>query len=540
MEAGSIPRTGPMPALTHPASAGKPRTGILKWLLTTDHKLIGVMYLWLSFTFFAIGGVFAMFMRAQLAQPGLHILRPDIYNQLMSLHGTFMIFFFTVPVMAGIANYIVPIQVGARDMAFPKVNAVSFWMLVPAGGLMLASLFLQGGSAAAGWTSYPPLTDRQYSPGPGVDLWILGLHLAGASSIMGAINFIVTIVNLRAPGMKMLKLPLFTWSVLTTQAIILVATPVLAGALTMALTDRLFGTAFFKPTSGGDPVLWQHLFWFYSHPAVYIMVLPGMGMISQVLPVFSGKRLFGYKGLVFATAGIGFVGFLVWGHHMFATGTDPRLLTFFAAASMAIAVPTGVKIWSWIATIWGGSIRFRTPMLYGCGFISLFVIGGITGVWLAMVPFDVQVHDTYFVVAHLHYVLFGGSLMAIFAGLYYWFPKISGRMYNEFWGKVHFWLTFVGMNLTFMPMHFAGLYGMPRRIYTYMPKFTVENEISTVGAAVLGLAMTIFILNMLISLKRGAPAPVDPWDHKDVNRTLEWTLSSPPPAENFAEIPVVR
>jgi cytochrome c oxidase subunit 1 len=540
VEAGTLGRTGRVAALAPPASRAKARTGILKWLLTTDHKLIGVMYIWLAFVFFSIGGVFALLMRTQLSQPGLHVLRPDIYNQLMSLHGTFMIFFFTIPVMAGLANYAVPIQMGARDMAFPKVNAIGFWMLVPAGGLMLASLFLQGGAAAAGWTSYPPLADRQYSPGPGVDLWILGLHLAGASSILGAINFIVTIVNLRAPGMTMMKIPMFSWAVLTTQSIIVVATPVLAGALTMALTDRMFGTGFFHPAAGGDPVLWQHLFWFYSHPAVYIMVLPGMGMISQVLPVFAGKRLFGYKGLVFATAGIGVVGFLVWGHHMFSTGIDQRIRIFFSAASMVIAVPTGVKIWSWIATIWGGSIRFRTPMLYGCGFISLFVIGGITGVWLAMVPFDVQVHDTYFVVAHLHYVLFGGSLMAIFAGLYYWFPKISGRMYNEFWGKVHFWLTFVGMNLAFMPMHFAGLYGMPRRIYTYMPKFTIWNEISSVGAAVLGLAMAVFLLNMLISLRWGPRAPMDPWDHKDFNRTLEWTVTSPPPPENFAEIPVVR
>jgi cytochrome c oxidase subunit I len=539
MEAGSI---AARPLASHEAAVphAKPRTGILKWLLTTDHKLIGVMYIWLGFIFFAIAGIFAEVMRAQLSAPGLHVVAPEVYNQIMSLHGTFMIFFFTIPVMAGIANYVVPIQIGARDMAFPRVNAVSFWMLVPAGLFMLVSLFLKSGSAAAGWTSYPPLTDRQYSPGPGVDLWILGLHLAGASSIMGGINFVVTILNLRSPGMKMFKMPMFCWNVIITQTIILFATPVLAGALTMLLTDRMFGTSFFHPQAGGDPVLWQHLFWFYSHPAVYIMVLPGMGMISQILPAFSGKHLFGYKGMVLATAGIGFIGYLVWGHHMFATGMDPRLRQFFSFASMVIAVPTGIKIWSWLATIWGGSIRFKTPMLFGLGFIALFIIGGITGVWLALVPFDVQVHDTYFVVAHLHYVLFGGSLMSIMAGMYYWFPKISGKLYNEFWGKVHFWLTFVGMNLTFMPMHAMGMLGMPRRIYTYRPEFTIWNQVASLGAVILGVGMLIFMLNMLLSLWRGKPSPPDPWAHADQNRTLEWTVSSPPPAENFHTIPVIH
>jgi cytochrome c oxidase subunit 1 len=528
----------------HDAHAGgshvKPRTGLLNWLLTTDHKLIGVMYIWLGFIFFSIGGIFALLLRTQLFAPGLQVLKPEVYNQIMSLHGTFMIFFFTIPLLAGVGNYVVPIQIGARDMAFPRLNAISFWLLIPAGVMMITSMFLQGGSAAGGWTSYPPLSARQYSPGPGVDLWILGLHLAGLSSILGAINFVVTVTNLRAPGMSMWKLPMFCWTVFITQIIILFATPVLAGALTMLLTDRLFGTAFFMPAAGGDPVLWQHLFWFYSHPAVYIMVLPGMGMISQVLPVFAGKRLFGYKGLVLSTAGIGVIGFLVWGHHMFSTGIDPRLRFFFSFASMVIAVPTGVKIWSWIATIWGGSIRFRAPMLFGLGFIALFVCGGITGVWLALVPFDVQVHDTYFVVAHLHYVLFGGSLMAIFAGIYYWFPKISGRLYHEGLGQVHFWLTFIGMNLTFMPMHFMGILGMPRRIYTYQPQYTSWNQVATVGSYLLGVAMFLFVVNMLWSLWKGRRAPMDPWEHADVNRTLEWTVSSPPPAENFSSIPVIR
>jgi len=539
MEAGTLTGTA---HIAHAGSHPEPgaRTGIMKWLLTTDHKLIGVMYMWLSLFFFGIAGIFALIMRAQLAAPGLHLLRPEIYNQLMSLHGTFMVFFWTIPVLAGFSNYVVPLQIGARDMAFPRVNAFGFWLLVPAGLLMLSSLLMHGGSSAAGWTSYPPLTDRQYSPGPGVDLWILGLHLAGMSSILGAINFVVTIMNLRAPGMSLFKMPVFTWTVLITQAIILFATPVLAGGLTMLLTDRMFGTSFFLPAAGGDPILWQHLFWFYSHPAVYIMILPAMGMVSQILPAFSGKPIFGYKGLVLATAGIGFVGYLVWGHHMFTTGMDPGLRRFFSFASMVIAVPTGIKIWSWLATIWGGSLRFRTPMLFALGFIALFTIGGITGIWLALVPFDVQVQDTYFVVAHLHYVLFGGSLMAVMGGLYYWFPKITGRMYNEFWGKVHFWLVFIGMNLTFMPMHAMGMLGMPRRIYTYLPKYAMLNHIASAGAAVLGLAMLIWAVNMLTSLWRGKPAGPDPWNHVDVNRTLEWTIDSPPPAENFHRIPVIR
>jgi len=524
----------------HAASGAEPRSGILSWLFTTDHKKIGVMYMWLAFTFFCIGGIFALLLRTQLFAPGLKILHPEVYNQIMSLHGTFMVFFFTIPMLAGIGNYVLPIQIGARDMAFPRLNAVSFWLLIPAGLMMLSSIFMHGGSAASGWTSYPPLSARQYSPGPGVDLWILGLHLAGLSSILGGINFVVTTTNLRAPGMTMFKLPMFCWAVFITQCIILIATPVLAGALTMLLTDRLFGTSFFLPAAGGDPVLWQHLFWFYSHPAVYIMVLPGMGAISQILPVFSSKRLFGYKGLVFSTAGIGAIGFLVWGHHMFASGIDSRLRFFFSFASMVIAVPTGVKIWSWLATVWGGSIRFRTPMLFALGFIALFVCGGITGVWLALVPFDVQVHDTYFVVAHLHYVLFGGSLMAIFAAMYYWFPKISGRLYNERAGKVHFWLTFIGMNLTFMPMHMMGILGMPRRIYTYQPQYTSLNQMATVGAFILFTGMAIFVVNMLVSLAKGRRAPVDPWEHEEFNRTLEWTVSSPPPPENFAVLPIIR
>jgi cytochrome c oxidase subunit 1 len=461
---------------------------------------------------------------------------PEVYNQLIGMHATFMLFAVIIPAFAGFGNYFVPLLIGARDMAFPKMNAFAFWLLLPAAGLLLASFWF--GSNAAGWTVYPPLSTKTYSPNIGLDMWIFAVHLAGASSILGSINFIVTMANMRAPGMKWFKMPLFCWTVLVQSWMVLVGTPVLAGAITMLLTDRLLGTGFFNPAAGGDPLLYQHLFWFYSHPAVYIMILPGFGMISHVLAAFSGKEIFGYKGMVYATAFIAIIGFAVWGHHMFSAGMEPWLRAFFSFATMVIAVPTGVKIFSWLATIWGGSIRFTVSMMFALGFIALFTIGGVSGVFLANVPIDVQVHDSYFVVAHFHYVMFGGSVMTLFAGFYYWFPKMSGRYLSEKVGKLVFWLIFFGMNITFMPMHWLGIAGMARRIYTYRPEYLTLNQIISAGYLLMLLAGAIFIgdlLYTLIAKKRTAPA--DAWGVNDVQKTLDWETTSPPAPHNFDRLP---
>lgn len=514
---------------------------LIDLLTTVDHKKIGLMYLGFALFNSLFGGAFAGFIRAQLFTPDGQVLSPQLYNQFMTMHGSVMIFFVIIPAMIGFGNYLVPLQIGARDMAFPKINAFSFWINIPAMLLMYGSFFAVGGAAQAGWTSYPPLASREFSQTPGVDMWIFGIHLLGIGSILGAINFIVTILNMRAPGMNLMKMPLFTWTWLVNASMILVATPVLAGAITMLLTDRVFGTGFFRPAEGGDPVLYQHVFWFYSHPAVYIMIVPGFGLISQVLPAFSGKKLFGYKGMVLATSLIGIIGFMVWGHHMFVSGVSPFLRAFFMFMTMIIAVPTGIKIFSWLATIWGGSIRFTTSMMFALGFIALFTIGGMGGVLLAIVPIDVQVHDTYFVVAHFHYVLFGGAVMALLSGIYFYFPKMSGRFLSEKLGKFVFWNFFIGMNLTFFPMHLLGLFGMPRRIYNYAqrPEFTDLNQIATIGYVLMAIGGIVFLIDLFTSLRKERTANSDAWNINDVQQTLDWTTTSPPPVENFPKIPVV-
>lgn len=518
----------------------KEYTGILRWLTTVDHKLIGVMYLWFALFSATVGGALAGGLRAQLAFPdginGVPLMSPEFYNQLIGMHATFMLFFVLIPAFAGFANYFVPLLIGARDMAFPKLNAFAFWLLIPSAALMLASF--GWGSNAAGWTLYPPLSNRTYSPNPGVDMWIFGVHLAGVSSILGSINFITTMATMRAPGMKWFKMPLFNWTVMVQSWMVLIGTPVLAGVITMLLTDRLLGTGFFDPVMGGDPLLYQHLFWFYSHPAVYIMILPGFGIISHVLASFAGKQIFGYKGMVYATAFIAVIGFLVWGHHMFSAGMEPWLRAYFSFMTMVIAVPTGVKIFSWLATIWGGSIRFTVSMMYALGFIALFTIGGVSGVFLANIPIDIQVHDTYFVVAHFHYVMVGGSVMTILAGLYYWFPKMSGRFLSEKIGKLVFWMIFFGLNITFMPMHWLGIAGMARRIYTYRPEFLALNQLVSAGYLLMLLGGCILIADIfyrLIAVKRDAPS--DTWNVNDTQQTLDWETTSPPAPHNFERIP---
>ena len=476
----------------------------------------------------------ALLMRTQLAQADAGIIEGDRYNELFTIHGTTMIFLVVVPILAGFANYLVPLMIGARDMAFPRLNALSYWLFLFGGVILLLSFFAEGGAARGGWTSYPP--NSVYSPGNGQDLWILSLHVLTIASLVGAINFVVTIHNLRTQGMSWTRLPLFVWSVEVYALLLIVVLPTLSAGLTMLLLDRNFDTGFFVPSEGGSAVLYQHAFWFFGHPEVYIMILPVMGIISEVIPVFSRKPIFGYKAIAFSTVAIGFFSMLVWAHHMFTVGMPSFLNAFFMVSSMVIAVPTGVKIFNWLATLWRGNLHFDTAMLYALGFLSVFTIGGLSGIFLAAFPIDWQVHDTYYVVAHLHYVLFGGSILGILAGLYYWWPKFFGRLLDERLGKWNFWLVFIGFNLTFFPQHMLGLLGMPRRIYTYEDTGLLQeyNLISTIGSYVMGVGILVFVWNVIKS-RHGRRAGNDPW----LADTLEWYAASPPPAHNFDTVPYV-
>jgi cytochrome c oxidase subunit 1 len=528
-------RVAPRPEIVVHGIKERPK-GWLGWLTTTDHKKIGILYLYTTFLFFLLGGVEALLMRLQLSGADQSILGPRIYNELVTMHGSTMIFLFVVPVLAGFGNFLVPLMIGARDMAFPRLNALSYWLFLFGGIAFYMSIFFTPPSA--GWTMYAPLSDNAYLQDGGVDAWIFMIHLTGLSSIVGAINFVATIHNMRAKGMGWGRMPLFIWTILIYSYLLILALPAIAAAVTMLLTDRHFGTSFFDPTGGGDPLLWQHLFWFFGHPEVYIMVLPAFGMISEILPVFARKPIFGYKAIAASTAAIAFLGMLVWAHHMFATPTSTVVLAFFMLSSFAIAVPTGIKIFNWLATLWRGQLVLKTPLYFACGFLATFVIGGISGVILAIFPVDWQLTDTYFVVAHLHYVLFGGSVFAIFGGLYYWFPKISGKLLSEGLGKLSFWLMFVGFNLTFLIQHSLGLSGMPRRIYRYenAPEWATMNLISTIGSFILGIGVLVTLVNVIVSVKRGRKAGNDPWKAN----TLEWFTQSPPPENNFDVIPRIR
>jgi cytochrome c oxidase subunit I len=530
-------------ALARPRRVTVPRRGIGAWLTTTDHKKIGIMYIISTFVFFLIAGLAALLVRTQLALPESPPFDGETYNQIFTIHASVMLFLFIIPFgVGGLGNYLVPLMIGARDVAFPKINALSFWMIIPAGLMVLSGFWFPDptgkfatGAADAGWTSYPPLSVR----GPfGQSLWLVGLIVLGTSSILGSMNFLVTILNMRTPGMTMHRLPLFVWAILTTSFIQLIATPALAAVLLMVLADRHLGTHFFDPAGGGDVIGYQHGFWFYSHPAVYIMILPYFGVISEVVQVFSRKPIFGYKAVAYSTAAIGVLGFMVWAHHMFTVGLPVISQSFFMLMTMLIAVPTGIKIFNWAGTLWGGHLQFRAPMLFAIGFLTMFVIGGLSGVYSAVVPVDYQLHNSYFIVAHIHYVLFGGSVFAVFAASYYWFPKFTGRLYSESVAAWHFWLMIIGFNLTFFPMHILGVMGMQRRIGTYPIEtgFLTWNVVETIGAFLMGISILIFVWNMLASMRGGPPAGNDPW----LANTLEWLTSSPPPEYNFASLPRIR
>jgi cytochrome c oxidase subunit 1 len=509
---------------------------VTSWLTTVDHKRIGVLYLVTAFGFFLLAGVMAMLMRAQLSQADNHILTRDGYNQLFTIHGTMMVFLFVVPILAGFGNFVVPLMLGARDMAFPRLNAASYWLFVIGGFVLLSSFFAEGGAARAGWTSYTPLSREAFTPGHGQDLWILGIHLTSLASLAGAINFIVTIHNMRSPGMTWMRIPLFVWAIEAYAVLLVLALPTVSAAATLLLLDRQAGTSFFAADNGGS-LLWQHMFWFFGHPEVYIMVLPAMGIVSEVIPVFSRKPIFGYKAIAFSTIGIAFASMLVWAHHMFTVGLPTWLQGWFLVTSFSVAIPTAIKIFNWLATLWRGQLWFRAPLLFALGFIALFTMGGLSGILLATYPVDYQVQDTYYVVAHLHYVLFGGTVFGVFAGLYYWFPKITGRMYDERLAQVHFWLLFVGFNAAFLPQHMLGLMGMPRRVYTYQEHGLFEwyNLVSSIGSFIMGLAILVFLFNAIRSWRAGPRVGGDPWTAD----TLEWYTTSPPPAYNFDRVPYV-
>ena len=511
-------------------------TGFMRYVTTTNHKDIGSMYMWFSFAMFISGGIMALLIRAELFQPGLQILEPERFNQLTTLHGIVMIFGAIMPAFVGFANWMLPLQLGAPDMAFARMNNWSFWLLPPAAILLNGSFFVPGGAAAGGWTLYPPLSIQG---GMGMDMMIFAVHIMGASSIMGSINIITTILNLRTPGMTMMRMPMFAWTWLITAFLLIASMPVLAGAVTMLLTDRHFGTTFFNAAGGGDPVMFQHIFWFFGHPEVYIIALPAFGVISQIIPAFSRKPLFGYASMVYATASIAILSFIVWAHHMYTTGLPIAGQIYFMYATMLIAVPTAAKIFNWLATMWRGSITLETPMLFCLGFLFLFTLGGFTGLVLALTPVDIQLQDTYYVVAHFHYVLVAGSLYALFAGVYYWGPKWTGWMYEEKLGKIHFWWSLIAFNVTFFPMHFLGLAGMPRRIPDYNMQFAEWNMVASIGALAFGLAQIFFIIIVFrtIAGKSGIRAPAKPWDGAE---GLEWTVPSPAPYHTFETPPAFK
>ena len=520
---------------TSTVSEGHPEHPQRKWQdyfgFSTDHKVIGIQYLTTAFFFYFIGGALAEVMRTELSTPDPDFVQPEFYNQLLTMHGTIMLFLWIIPAGAGFANYLIPLMIGAEDMAFPRLNAVAFWMIPPGGILLMSSFF--NGAPQAGWTSYPPLS--LVSGKSGEEIWILSVLLLGTSSILGAFNFVTTILLMRMPDMDIHSMPLFCWSMLATSGLIILGTPVLAAALILLSFDLIAGTAFFNPAGGGDPIVYQHMFWFYSHPAVYIMVLPFFGVISEIIPVHARKPIFGYRAIAYSSLAISFLGLIVWAHHMFSSGTPGWLRMFFMATTMIIAVPTGIKVFSWCATIWGGKLSLNSAFIFAVGFLSSFLIGGLSGVMVASVPFDIHVHDTYFIVAHFHYVLFGGSVFGLFAAVYHWFPKMSGRMVNETLGQIHFIMTFVGFNITFLPMHQLGLQGMNRRIALYDPQFQTLNMVCTIGSYILALSTFPFIINVVWSLWKGKKASRNPWKAL----TLEWQTASPPIIENFEEEPVL-